>query len=119
MAALIAFLTRMWTLFTRYNTFFAEGIKNTLIIAFFSVLLGYPKVVLEAFGAGGVPARLESAVRDLIQSGTRVYITTQCPEGGVHLHKYEVGRRAETLGAISLGSRTFEDALGALMCGEL
>ena len=40
MAALIAFLTRMWTLFTRYNTFFAEGIKNTLIIAFFSVLLG-------------------------------------------------------------------------------
>ena len=48
MAALIAFLTRMWTLFTRYNTFFAEGIKNTLIIAFFSVLLGYPKVVLEA-----------------------------------------------------------------------
>ena len=60
--------------------------------SFFSVLLGYPKVVLEAFGAGGVPARLESAVRDLIQSGTRVYITTQCPEGGVHLHKYEVGR---------------------------
>ncbi len=81
--------------------------------------LGYPKVVLEAFGAGGLPARLESAVRDLIQSGTRVYITTQCPEGGVHLHKYEVGRRAEALGAISLGSRTFEDALGALMCGEL
>ena len=38
------------------------------------MLLGYPKVVLEAFGAGGVPARLESAVRDLIQSGTRVYI---------------------------------------------
>ncbi|MFR6188846.1 MAG: asparaginase, partial [Butyricicoccus sp.] len=87
--------------------------------SFFSVLLGYPKVILEAFGAGGVPARLESAVRDLIQSGTRVYITTQCPEGGVHLHKYEVGRRAEALGAISLGSRTFEDALGALMCGEL
>ena len=54
--------------------------------SFFSVLLGYPKVVLEAFGAGGLPARLESAVRDLIQSGTRVYITTQCPEGGVHGH---------------------------------
>ena len=84
--------------------------------SFFSVLLGYPKVVLEAFGAGGVPARLESAVRDLIQSGTRVYITTQCPEGGVHLHKYEVGRRAEALGAISLDSRTFEDALGATSC---
>ena len=94
----------------------AHGLSPALDSA---ALLGYPKVVLEAFGAGGVPARLESAVRDLIQSGTRVYITTQCPEGGVHLHKYEVGRRAEALGAISLGSRTFEDALGALMCGEL
>ena len=39
-SGILAFLTRMWTLFTRYNTFFAEGIKNTLIIAFFSVVLG-------------------------------------------------------------------------------
>lgn len=87
--------------------------------SFFSVLMGYPKVVLEAFGAGGIPARFEDAVRALIGSGTRVYITTQCPEGGAHLHKYEVGRRAEALGAVSLGSRTFEDALAALMCGAL
>ena len=58
-------------------------------------------------------------MRALIRSGTRVYLTSQCAEGGVDLHKYEVGRRAEALGAISLGSRTFEDALGALMCGEL
>ena len=36
----MAFLARMWTLFTRYNSFFSEGIKNTLIIAFFSVVLG-------------------------------------------------------------------------------
>lgn len=87
--------------------------------SFFSVLLGSPQGHTRSLRCCGVPARLESAVRDLIQSGTRVYITTQCPEGGVHLHKYEVGRRAEALGAISLGSRTFEDALGALMCGEL
>ena len=87
--------------------------------SFFSVLCGYPKVVLEAFGAGGVPQRLESAVRDLIQSGTQVYITTQCPEGGTHLDTYEVGRRAQALGAISLGMHTFEDALAALMCGVL
>ncbi len=87
--------------------------------SFFSVLMGYPKVILETFGGGGIPQQFEAAVRSLIESGTRVYITTQCPEGGVHLHKYEVGRRAETLGAVSLGSRTFEDALAALMCGEL
>ena len=43
----------------------------------------------------------------------------QCVEGGVHLHKYEVGRRAEAMGAVSLGMRTVEDALAAIMCGEL
>ncbi len=55
MAALIAFLTRMWTLFTRYNTFFAEGIKNTLIIAFFSVLLGTVFMVQLMFIFYGLP----------------------------------------------------------------
>ncbi len=34
------FLQRMWALFTRYGSFFAEGVQNTLIIAFFSVALG-------------------------------------------------------------------------------
>ena len=86
---------------------------------FFSALCGYPKIILETFGAGGVPARLESAVRALIESGSRVYLTTQCVEGGVQLHKYEVGRRAEALGAVSLGLRTTEDALAAVMCGEV
>lgn len=86
---------------------------------FFAALHGYPKVILETFGAGGVPARLEKAVRALIESGTRVYITSQCIAGGVHLHHYAVGRRAEAMGAVSLGSRTTEDALAAVMCGEV
>lgn len=47
------------------------------------------------------------------------WLTTQCIEGGVHLHKYEVGRRAEAMGAVSLGMRTAEDALAAVMCGEV
>lgn len=87
--------------------------------SFFQALHGYPHVIIEAFGAGGVPARLEDAVRGLIRSGTRVYITSQCTEGGADLHKYEVGRRAEKMGAVSLGLRTTEDALAAVMCGEL
>lgn len=86
---------------------------------FFTALHGYPKVMLETFGAGGIPARLESEVRALIASGTRVYITSQCIAGGVHLHHYAVGRRAEAMGAISLGDRTTEDALAAVMCGEI
>ena len=52
-------------------------------------------------------------------SGTKVYLTSQCMEGETNLHKYAVGRRAEAMGAISLGHRTTEDALAAIMCGEL
>lgn len=87
--------------------------------SFFSVLHGFPSVIIETFGGGGIPAHMEQAVRALIADGTRVFLTTQCVEGGVHLHKYEVGRRAEAMGAVSLGMRTVEDALAAIMCGEL
>ena len=87
--------------------------------SFFAALGGYPKVILEAFGAGGVPQRLEAAVRALIEGGTRVYIASQCVEGGVDLDRYAVGQRAAALGAVSLGARTTEDALAAIMCGEL
>ena len=88
-------------------------------LSFFSVLHGFPSVIIETFGGGGIPAHMEQAVRALIADGTRVFLTTQCIEGGVHLHKYEVGRRAEAMGAVSLGMRTVEDALAAIMCGEL
>ena len=87
--------------------------------SFFSVLHGFSSVIIETFGGGGIPAHMEQAVRALIADGTRVFLTTQCVEGGVHLHKYEVGRRAEAMGAVSLGMRTVEDALAAIMCGEL
>ena len=87
--------------------------------ALFTFLEQYDKVILEAFGAGGLPARLEQAVQKLIASGTRVYITTQCVAGGVDLSVYEVGRRAEALGAVSLGKRTIEDAVAAIQCGDI
>ena len=31
----------------------------------------------------------------------------------------EMSRRAEALGAVSLGTRTIEDAVAAILCGEL
>ena len=85
----------------------------------FTFLEKYNKVILEAYGAGGIPIRLEKVVQRLILSGTKVYITTQCAEGGVDLTKYEVGRRAEAMGAISLGHRTTEDAIAAIQCGDI
>lgn len=79
----------------------------------------YKKVIIEGYGSGGIPIRLEKVVQKLILSGTKVYITTQCLSGTVNLQKYEVGRRAEALGAISLGHRTIEDAIAAIQCGEI
>lgn len=79
----------------------------------------YNKVIIEGFGSGGVPTRLEKVMQKLILNGTRVYLTTQCLSGGADLHKYKVGRRAEAMGAVCLGDRTTEDALAAVMCGEL
>ena len=79
----------------------------------------YKKVIIEGYGSGGIPIRLEKVVQKLILSGTKVYITTQCLSGTVNLQKYEVGRRAEALGAISLGHRTVEDAVAAIQCGEI
>lgn len=96
-----------------------QRLTPDLPLSFFSVLHGFPSVIIETFGGGGIPAHMEQAVRALIADGTRVFLTTQCIEGGVHLHKYEVGRRAEAMGAVSLGMRTVEDALAAIMCGEL
>lgn len=98
---------------------FVLRLMPDLPLSFFSVLHGFPSVIIETFGGGGIPAHMEQAVRALIADGTRVFLTTQCIEGGVHLHKYEVGRRAEAMGAVSLGMRTVEDALAAIMCGEL
>ena len=36
----VYFFTRMGKIFTKYNGFFGEGVRNTLIIAFFTVLFG-------------------------------------------------------------------------------
>lgn len=85
----------------------------------FTFLEKYNKVILEAYGAGGIPIRLEKVVQKLIMSGTKVYITTQCAAGTVDLSLYEVGRRAEAMGAISLGHRTTEDAIASIQCGDI
>lgn len=79
----------------------------------------YKKVILEAYGAGGVPQRLEKVVQRLILGGTKVYITTQCLQGGADLKTYEVGRRAEAMGAVCLGKRTVEDAVAAIQTGKI
>ncbi|MEG1075296.1 MAG: ABC transporter permease subunit, partial [Ruthenibacterium sp.] len=43
-------LTRMFKIFAKYHTFYFEGLKNTLSISFFAVLIGLALGLLLAFG---------------------------------------------------------------------
>lgn len=74
---------------------------------------GYRAVILEGFGAGGVPtdAAEESfiAALDYARSqGIAVIATTQCVYDGVHLSRYENGVLALRHGAVSGGAHTTE-----------
>lgn len=74
-------------------------------------------VVLEGYGAGGIPYRgrdLLSAVSEVAHEKP-VVMTTQALYGGVDLTKYEVGRRALRAGVIPAGDMTKEATLVKLM----
>ncbi len=77
---------------------------------------GCQAVILEAFGAGGIPATLIGAVETLICQGKKVYMKSQCWKGGSDLRKYQVGHRALEMGVVDLGEITTEDALAQALC---
>lgn len=64
---------------------------------------GYAGILIEAFGAGGIPC-LDNNFLDGISrcttQGIPVVITTQCPQGPADLSIYEVGVRAAMAGAV-------------------
>lgn len=76
----------------------------------------YSAVILEVLGSGGVPKQLLPALGVLNKSKTAVYVISQCLGGASDLSTYEVGRRAQALGAVSLGDKTAEEALAIVMC---
>ncbi|MDI3480632.1 MAG: L-asparaginase [Tepidanaerobacteraceae bacterium] len=80
---------------------------------------GYHSVLIESFGAGGVPFReprnLIPAIRELVSSGITVAVTTQVPFEGVDLSVYETGVKVLEAGAVPMGNATSEAALVRLM----
>lgn len=51
-------------------------------------------LILESYGAGGIPAYLMETVKELASAGVYIIIGTQCAFGGTNLAKYKVGRSA-------------------------
>ena len=79
---------------------------------------GYKGVILESFGAGGVPNDENNwlpAVERLIKNGVRVVCATQCIYDGANLSVYPIGTLAKKLGAESAGLHTIEASLTKLM----
>ncbi|NLZ52118.1 MAG: asparaginase [Thermoanaerobacteraceae bacterium] len=93
------------------------GIEPEILL--FAKERGYHSLLIESFGAGGVtfrpPRNLHPAIRELVESGIKVAVTTQVPFEGADLTRYEVGVKALKAGVVSMGSDTREAALVKLM----
>ena len=74
-------------------------------------------VVLEGYGAGGIPYRGRNLLKAVsaVTKEKPVVMTTQALYGGVDLTRYEVGRRALEAGVIPAGDMTKEATLVKLM----
>lgn len=69
-------------------------------------------LILESYGAGGVPDYLLGEVTELAVKGVYVIIATQCPYGGTHLNEYEVGQyAAKVCPLLETGKMTVEYAV--------
>ena len=79
--------------------------------------LGYKGIVIEAFGLGGMTVmnRGLQGIRDAVDSGISVVVTTQCLYDSADLQVYQVGRQLLELGVISARDMTTEAAMTKLM----
>ena len=76
-------------------------------------------LIVEAFGSGNFPVHGEHSIlpflEHCISRGVIVVITSQAPYDAVDLTKYESGRKAKALGALSAGDMTSEAVLTKMM----
>ena len=75
---------------------------------------GWKGLVVEGFGAGGVPERLLPALQR-VAAKLPVVLCSQCRYDGVHLDVYDVGHQAARAGVLSGGNRTPEAWVVRLM----
>lgn len=82
-------------------------------------LNGIRAIVIEAFGSGNFPLSKEMGVLSFfeqwVEAGITLVITSQAPYDAVDLTKYESGRAAAELGAVSAGDMTTEATLTKIM----
>lgn len=75
---------------------------------------GVDAVLLELFGAGGLPTLYDSLVpviEKAVEKGVKVFAVSQCLYHKTDLNKYEVGRKLGSAGIIPMGEYSTEYAL--------
>ena len=79
--------------------------------------MGYRGVVIEAFGLGGINVlnRGLQGIRQAVQRGISVVVTTQCLYDSANLQVYQVGNRLLDMGVIQGWDMTSEAAMTKLM----
>jgi len=76
---------------------------------------GYKGIILEGTGLGHVRRECFPAIRNAIESGVIVAMTSQCIWGRVNMNVYANGRDLLSIGVIPLGDMLAETALVKLM----
>jgi len=80
---------------------------------------GYKGIIIEGFGAGGVPndkrGSFLPSIKRAVEKGVTIVCASQCIFDGVDLTKYPIGVLAARMGALSGGSRTVEALVVRLM----
>jgi L-asparaginase len=80
--------------------------------------LGVKGVVIEGYGIGSIPSRARSLlpkVKELVDGGIAVAITTQCPFDGTDLSLYGVGKECLNMGAMEGRDMSVEALVAKLM----
>lgn len=83
----------------------------------FAAESGVKGIVIEGYGAGGIPHRLLDSIGRIISKGIKIMLISQCLYDGVDMSIYEVGTDAAKLGIISGGNMSAEAAVAEMMFG--
>lgn len=83
----------------------------------FAAESGVKGIVIEGYGAGGIPHRLLDSIGKVISKGIKIMLISQCLYDGVDMNIYEVGADAAKLGIISGGNMSAEAAVAEMMFG--
>ena len=83
----------------------------------FAAESGVKGIVIEGYGAGGIPHRLLDRIGKVISKGIKIMLISQCLYDGVDMNIYEVGADAARLGIISGGNMSAEAAVAEMMFG--